>query len=128
MGSLFAAFLGYNPIQTLLGPHVLGALPAADRATLTGQEFFPHLISQPFHHGLVIVFTAAIAMSLVGAAASLLTGPRAVEPHHVVPHADESPAEPYDEDVSAPAAMPAPAVGALQAPPPTPHPTADEKR
>ena len=78
VGSLFAAFLGYNPVQTLVGSDQLSRLPAADQATLTGREFFPHLISQPFHQGLVIVFLAAIAMSLIGAAASLLRGQRYV--------------------------------------------------
>jgi MFS family permease len=75
VGSLFAAFLGYNPVQSLLGPTgVLQHLPAANVHTLTGQEFFPRLISQPFHHGLVIVFAAAAIMMLVGAAASLARG------------------------------------------------------
>jgi MFS family permease len=77
VGTLFAAFLGYNPIQALLGPQILGALPAANARTLTGREFFPHLISGPFHNGLVVVFWLAIVMSLVGAAASLVrTSPR----------------------------------------------------
>ncbi|WP_329107811.1 hypothetical protein OG792_05125 [Micromonospora sp. NBC_01699] len=71
VGTLFAAFLGYNPIQQLLGPDVLGALPTVNADTLTGREFFPHLIAGPFHHGLGIVFWLAIAMALVGAAASL---------------------------------------------------------
>ena len=44
---LFAAFLGYNPIQHLLGPHALAALGAHDQAVLTGRSFFPHLISEP---------------------------------------------------------------------------------
>jgi hypothetical protein len=43
---------------------------------LTGKQFFPHLISGPFHHGLIIVFSAAIAMSLTGAFISLLRGRR----------------------------------------------------
>ena len=56
--SVFAAFLGFNPLQTLLEPTgVLARLPAKSVQTLTGKEFFPHLISQPFHHGLVVVFT-----------------------------------------------------------------------
>jgi MFS family permease len=76
VGSLFAAFLGYNPVASLLGPHVLGTLPAGSAATLTGREFFPNLISAPFHNGLVIVFTLAIVMSLVGALASLMRGTR----------------------------------------------------
>jgi MFS family permease len=90
VGSLFAAFLGYNPVQTLLGPNTLSQLPPSDRTTLTGREFFPDLISQPFHHGLVIVFIAAIAMSLIGAVASLVRGRRYV--HSDVPAAQPVPA------------------------------------
>jgi MFS family permease len=75
VGSLFAAFLGYNPMQSLLGPSgTLQQIPPANAANLTGKEFFPHLISQPFHHGLVVVFTAAALMMLVGAFASLFRG------------------------------------------------------
>ncbi|MEU5427872.1 MFS transporter [Streptomyces olivoreticuli] len=74
VGTLFAAFLGYNPIRQLLGPHVLAQLPAGHQATLTGRQFFPHLISGPFHDGLVVVFSLAIVMSLVAAAASLIRG------------------------------------------------------
>jgi MFS family permease len=72
VGVLFAAFLGYNPIQQLLGPKVLHALPPSHAAALTGRDFFPHLIAGPFHSGLVIVFWLAIAMSLAGALASLI--------------------------------------------------------
>ncbi|HEX3606257.1 MAG TPA: MFS transporter [Candidatus Dormibacteraeota bacterium] len=78
VGSLFAAFLGFNPLASLLGPHVLAGLPPASAATLTGHEFFPHLMSTPFHDGLVIVFGLAIAMSLVGAGASAMRGRRVV--------------------------------------------------
>ena len=73
VGSLFAAFLGYNPLAQLLGPTgVLQQIPASNAATLTGKQFFPHLISGPFHHGLIVVFTAAAIMTLIGAAASLI--------------------------------------------------------
>jgi MFS family permease len=79
VGSLFAAFLGYNPVQSLLAPTgVLAHLPAANAARLTGKTFFPQLISQPFHHGLVIVFSMAIAVLLIAAAASALRGGRFV--------------------------------------------------
>jgi hypothetical protein len=74
VSTLFASFLGYNPIRNLLGPGVLDKLPARNVDVLTGKEFFPHLITGPFHHGLVIVFTAAIAMSVTAAAVSLLRG------------------------------------------------------
>jgi MFS family permease len=72
VGTLFAAFLGYNPIRSLLGPQLLGQLPPANAATLTGREFFPHLVSGPFHDGLMIVFWLAIGMSVIGALASLV--------------------------------------------------------
>jgi hypothetical protein len=72
---MFAALLGYNPVQNLLAPYgVLTKLPAHNVAVLTGRQFFPHLISAPFHHGLVIVFTAAAIMSVTGALVSLLRG------------------------------------------------------
>ena len=74
---LFASFLGYNPLATLLGP-LLSHLPAADAARLTGQTFFPSLISGPFQHGLVLVLTFSIIASLVAAAASALRGGRYV--------------------------------------------------
>jgi MFS family permease len=77
VSTMFAALLGYNPIQNLLAPsHVLAHLPPHNVAVLTGRQFFPHLISAPFHHGLVIVFTAAAIMSLTGALVSLLRGKR----------------------------------------------------
>jgi MFS family permease len=77
---LFAAFLGYNPIQHLVGSEALAALPAHAHAVLTGSGFFPHLISGPFRDGLDIAFTFAIVACLVAAAASMLRGGRY---HHV---------------------------------------------
>jgi MFS family permease len=78
VGSLFAAFLGENPMRVLLGPAALGRLRPEQAANLTGRGFFPELIAGPFKHGLVIVFLAALAMSLVAAAASWLRGGRYV--------------------------------------------------
>ena len=72
---LFAAFLGYNPIQQLLGP-VVHQLPPDQAAYLTGRSFFPHLISQPFADGLTVAFWFAIGTCLVASAASWLGGAR----------------------------------------------------
>jgi MFS family permease len=69
---LFAAFLGYNPIRNLLGPHMLHALPVAQQHALTGRAFFPHLISPPFHTALTYAFVFAIGACAVAAIASLL--------------------------------------------------------
>jgi hypothetical protein len=71
---LFAAFLGYNPIQHLVGAHALGAVGAQAHATLTGASFFPQLISPAFRSGLDAAFVFAIAACLVAAAASWLRG------------------------------------------------------
>ena len=71
---LFAAFLGYNPIQHLLGPGTLHGLSAHNQAALTGPSFFPNLISGPFQDGLHAAFTFAIVACLVAAAASLMRG------------------------------------------------------
>ncbi|EQD72502.1 major facilitator transporter, partial [mine drainage metagenome] len=75
---LFAAFLGYNPIRTLLGPGVLAHLSAANRAALTGRAFFPELIATPFREGLTAAFSFATAMCLIAAAASWSRGSRYV--------------------------------------------------
>jgi MFS family permease len=74
VATLFAAFLGYNPVKTLLGPHVLHGLSPANAQTLTGRAFFPHLISGPFHTALVYAFVFAIVACVVAAVASLMRG------------------------------------------------------
>jgi MFS family permease len=75
VSTMFAALLGFNPVHNLLAPTgVLTKLNAHQVGVLTGKSFFPHVISAPFHHGLVIVFTAAAIMSFVGAMVSLLRG------------------------------------------------------
>ncbi len=73
---LFAAFLGYNPIQHLLGAHALATLSAPSRAVLTGRSFFPQLISAPFQSGLHQAFTFALVACLVAALASAMRGGR----------------------------------------------------
>jgi MFS family permease len=71
---LFAAFLGYNPVQHLVGASALAGLPAHAQAVLTGHSFFPHLISAPFKDGLHTAFTFAIIACLIAAAASSMRG------------------------------------------------------
>jgi hypothetical protein len=79
IGVLFASFLGYNPMQQLLGP-LLHQLPPSHAAYLAGRQFFPHLITAPFHSGLGVAFGFAIAACMVAAAASALTGRRPPAP------------------------------------------------
>jgi len=71
VSSLFAAFLGYNPMAELLAPFNGLAQPGVNAEVLTGKTFFPELITGPFHTGLVVVFSAAAVMTVIGAIASL---------------------------------------------------------
>jgi MFS family permease len=71
---LFAAFLGYNPVQHLLGARVLAGLSVHNQAVLTGRSFFPTLISAPFRDGLHAAFLFAIFACLIAAAASMMRG------------------------------------------------------
>jgi MFS family permease len=81
VSSLFAALLGVNPVQHLLAAYgALSSLPAAAQRILVGKEFFPDLISAPFHHGLSVVFVTAAVLAAVAGAASLLRGRRYVHP------------------------------------------------
>jgi MFS family permease len=93
VGSLFAAFLGYNPIAHLLGPAV-AQVPPGNAAVLTGQQFFPHLVSGPFHAGLVVVFTMSIALCLISAVASALRGGHYV---HTEPETTEHKHQPAEQ-------------------------------
>ncbi|HVY09340.1 MAG TPA: MFS transporter [Mycobacteriales bacterium] len=74
VATLFAAFLGYNPVQHLVGPHVLSGLTAHQQAVLTSRDFFPAMISGPFQHGLHAALDLAIVVSLLAAAASWVRG------------------------------------------------------
>nr|WP_296768541.1 MFS transporter [Rhodococcus sp. (in: high G+C Gram-positive bacteria)] len=78
VGSLFAAFLGFNPIEELLGASGTLGQAGVNSDVLVGQSFFPNLISGPFHSGLIVVFVAAAAMMVIGAIASALAGGRYV--------------------------------------------------
>jgi hypothetical protein len=104
---LFAAFLGYNPIQHLLGSRVLAGLPAHAQATLTGHSFFPKLISAPFHNGLHAAFLFAIIACLIAAGASLMRGGRPIDEPERAP--STAPAEapvPHAVPVAEPAKQP----------------------
>jgi MFS family permease len=84
VGSLFAAFLGYNPIGTMLHP-ILGHMSHAKAAYLTGHSFFPTLVSHPFASGIHEAFYFAAGCCVVAAIASWMRGAKYV-------HAAEAPA------------------------------------
>ena len=89
--ALFAAFLGYNPMGTLLPGSALHSLPAATQAHLLSQQFFPNLIAAPFMDGLRAVFYLSAALSLIAAFASL------VRPEHAVAGASVDEIDEIDE-------------------------------
>ena len=80
VSTIFAAFLGYNPVEHLVGTHLLGQLPAAQQADLLGRGFFPSVISGPFRVGLHTALNFGVAASLLGAAASWVRGKRSPDP------------------------------------------------
>ena len=82
VGSLFSSFLGINPLASLLGSQSAAHVTHAQWLTLTGKHFFPSLIQSPFHHGLLIVFSAAVAMSALGAFFSAIRGERYIHEEH----------------------------------------------
>jgi len=80
-GALFAAFLGYNPMQTILSqlpPSLLEALNGSTIETLTSLTWFPRAIASSLMSALKVSFYAGAALSVVGAIASALRGKTSV--------------------------------------------------
>ncbi len=76
---LFAAFLGYDPVRSLIGPGVISHLSRANAAALTNHSFFPNLIAEPFHSGLHKAFAFAIIACALAAVMSWSRGARRPE-------------------------------------------------
>jgi MFS family permease len=74
VATLFSSFLGYNPVHMLLGSQAQAHVSTAQWSTLTGKSFFPSLITNPFHHGLLIVFGTAAFMAFIAMIFSWLRG------------------------------------------------------
>jgi len=87
VSTLFAAFLGYNPVQHLIGTQALSQLSTAQQHVLVGRSFFPSLIAAPFRNGLHAALDFAIVASLLAAFASWVRGPHV--PHDQAPTADQ---------------------------------------
>jgi MFS family permease len=89
IGSLFSAFLGYNPVQELLRPTgALKHMPARQAAYITSRSFFPHLIEEPFAGGLHLAFTFAAIATVIAIIASALRGKRYVHSGSLVVDAE----------------------------------------
>jgi MFS family permease len=90
VATLFAAFLGYNPVQHLVGSAALSHLTTTQAATVTGRAFFPAIISSAFRQGMHAALDAAIVASLIAAVASWTRGAHHVDDgEHGAPGAPE---------------------------------------
>ncbi|MGD0609896.1 MAG: MFS transporter [Anaerolineales bacterium] len=89
-GALFAAYLGFNPMKTILPAAVLQQLPAASQTLLLSKPFFPNLISAPFDDGLRVAFSISVVLALIAAVASLLRGKRYIYEQENQPQFDQS--------------------------------------
>jgi MFS family permease len=117
VSTIFAAFLGYNPVQHLVGAHVLAQLPPAQQAVLVGRGFFPSIISGPFRTGLHTALTFGVIASLVAAAASWVRGPATAAPAATAAPSAAPVAQRVAEPVTAPVAEPVADVAAGSADP-----------
>jgi MFS family permease len=88
IGTLFAAFLGFNPIQTEVPHSVLASLGTAHFHYLTGRSFFPKLISSSFQHGLRLAFDFAAGITVLAALVSWSRGKKYIHSEHSL--ADEA--------------------------------------
>jgi MFS family permease len=80
-GMLFAAFLGINPVQSVLtglAPAVVATVPVQTITTLTGTTWFPTTLAQVFMSSLRFSFYVGAALAAVAALLSALRGPRYV--------------------------------------------------
>lgn len=79
--ALFAAFLGYNPIGTILSllpSQLLATISPNAIATLTSTYWFPETIAPPFMNALRVSFYIGAALVLIGAVFSIMRGERVV--------------------------------------------------
>jgi EmrB/QacA subfamily drug resistance transporter len=75
--ALFGAFLGYNPIKTILSTlpnSLVSNIPSAAVQQLTANTFFPNAIASPFMTALREAFVIGAIMCFVAAAFSVFRG------------------------------------------------------
>ena len=79
-GAVFAAVLGYNPIDRLLPQASRSSLPKGVAARVTGGRFFAQLLAAPLAAAMHLAFLVGALLAFAGVCASLLRGPRVREP------------------------------------------------
>ncbi|MBW9141970.1 MAG: MFS transporter, partial [Candidatus Aramenus sp.] len=76
-GALFAAFLGYDPVKTVLSSlpqNVVASIPSSAITTMEQRTWFPTAIAPAFMSALRDAFYVGAAMSFIAAIASALRG------------------------------------------------------
>jgi hypothetical protein len=93
-GALFAAFLGYNPMATLIPSSVMATMSASTQTTILSNTFFPQLLAAPFLDGLRIAFVVCVGLSMAAAVASWMRGRRYIHDLEVASAPATPPGEP----------------------------------
>jgi len=81
-GALFAAFLGYNPVQAILAglsPAILATVAPVTIALLTGSTWFPTMLAGAFMPSVALSFYIGAGISFVAALLCAMRGERYVE-------------------------------------------------
>lgn len=76
-GALFAAFLGYNPVNTILSalpPQVVAQIPSTTISTMNGSTWFPTTFANAFIPSLKTSFIFGAFLSIVAAILSAMRG------------------------------------------------------
>ena len=83
--ALFSAFLGYNPMGSILSsmdPHIVSAIPQQIVTTLTSRYWFPRTLQQAFMPALQLAFRIGAVLSGTAAILSAMRGQRYVHETH----------------------------------------------
>ena len=86
-GALFSAFLGYNPVITILSmlpPQIVANIPQSTLNTLTGNTWFPSTLANAFIPSLRISFIMGAAFCFLAAILSALRGEKYIYEHEVL--------------------------------------------
>lgn len=86
-GALFSAFLGYNPVETIMAalpPTVVSSIPHATYATLTGTTWFPQMLVNAFLPSLQLSFYIGAVFCAIAAILSVLRGDKYIHEHEVL--------------------------------------------
>jgi hypothetical protein len=99
-GALFAAFLGYNPVEMILAGLPVAVTAGIAPATLalhTGVEWFPTTLAQAFMPSLALTFYVGAAISVISAVLCALRGEQYIHEVHgtgpVKAHSEQDPQE-----------------------------------